>query len=40
VLFKVGIRKLGRWKVFGGEGFEECRARNTGFLRSEPQSAC
>jgi len=28
VLFKMGIRKLRRWEVFGGEGFGACRARD------------
>ena len=28
MLVKVGIRKLGWWKVFGDEDFGECRARH------------
>lgn len=28
---RVGIRKLSEWKVFGDEGFGECRARDIGF---------
>jgi len=28
----VGIRKLGRLKVFGGEGFGDCRTFDIGFL--------
>jgi hypothetical protein len=29
--FKMGIRKLGYWKVFGDEGFGECRTYDIGF---------
>ena len=32
VLVKVGIRKLGQRKVFGAEGFGECRTYDIGFL--------
>jgi len=34
--FFVGIRKLRWWKVFGDEGFGDCRAHDIGFWWIRP----